>query len=225
MEAIFGGLPVTRIEDFNHMAGIRNKHGDVICGATILSRSKLVSAAHCVHRKSSLSLVLGTLNTSHPHHIVDLTDEEIIIHPEYADSSCIPSNDLVVFDLKEQLNFDNKIGGIKMVDENYVANLNDEVCSLGYSQRLSDETESDGQPLQFISSTISDFDECQNAHVEFVKDICKKHNVPDSFEVPKLDKTQVCVSTYCGYCIVGKFISVILGFFGTLHFVRLPFVS
>ncbi|XP_031638375.1 enteropeptidase-like isoform X2 [Contarinia nasturtii] len=194
------------------MSGIIKTFGEVpYCGAVIISPSKIISAAHCVYNRTLPTLIVGTLNTSMPYGIVNVTEDEMIIHPGY-DNMLPLSNDLVVFELNKRLNFKvNKINEIKLVKRNYVPKPGEEVYALGYSkpQVISDETNINGHTLQLVFSTISDFNTCQNDYHTFLEGFLRKYNVDGldiwaGFNVPKIDKTQICISTLNGNSILNK---------------------
>lgn len=122
MQAIIGGKDVERIEDHNYMVLILSGKRDGApsrSAGTIISKSKIVTTAHSLFGKEKVSLGLGTSGkgSGPPHRILDISEDEIIIHPDYRKGH-FHDNDIAVIKLKEKLDFDLKIGNISMVDNN-----------------------------------------------------------------------------------------------------------
>lgn len=90
-------------------------HARRTCGVTILSEKKLMTSAHCVYHRHSITLMFATINTDEPYHEVSISDEEIIIHPEYNESN--HSNNIAIIELESPLEFSRKIGKIDMIEE------------------------------------------------------------------------------------------------------------
>lgn len=153
------GELIQRFEDHNYMAAIlstrRGEAGRFVCGATIISEDKILSAAHCVVDRYSIDLIIGAANLNGLHHTVKVNQSEIIIHPAYElngnHSLCSYVNDIAVIQLKEPLVFSRMVGKIDMVlgrskVDKDLENEPEHVKMLGYPDNR----------LRSINSTIAD---------------------------------------------------------------------
>ncbi|XP_031634164.1 uncharacterized protein LOC116347624, partial [Contarinia nasturtii] len=127
---------VLNITDHKYTAGLlyqEDSNGSrYLCSATIIANNKVLAAAHCVQNKYSVTLELGTIDTDKQYITVNVSKQEIIVHPNYSkDQTYI--NDIAVILLKKALKFDSKICKIDMVDKKYVIGADDKVTVFGHS--------------------------------------------------------------------------------------------
>ncbi|XP_031639845.1 uncharacterized protein LOC116351834 isoform X2 [Contarinia nasturtii] len=150
---------VRKIEDNKYTAALLYKddiNGDrYLCSATIITNYKVLAAAHCLHNKYSVTLELGTLDTDIQYSTVNVSTQEIFVHPQYS-ADPIYVNDIAVILLKKALKFDSKIGKIDMVDKKYVIDTDDKVTLLGHSKGY----------LRYFNSTIAGFVGCRRSYWE-----------------------------------------------------------
>lgn len=148
---------VLKIENYKYTAGLLYKKIDddaqYLCSATIISNSKLIVAAHCVHNKMSVTLEFGALNTDDHYYTVNVSELEIFVHPQYSEDP-IYVNDIAIIQLKTALKFGTKVGKVDMVDEDYTINMDEEVTLVGHSKNY----------LRYFESTISSFSRCRNLY-------------------------------------------------------------
>lgn len=83
-------------------------------------------AAHCVKNRTSFTLIFGSTDIDDPHYTVNITEKDIIIHPEYSGGRPY-RNDIAVVEMKKMLKFGPKMDKIDMVDENYIPKTGDTV--------------------------------------------------------------------------------------------------
>ncbi|XP_031627711.1 uncharacterized protein LOC116343649 [Contarinia nasturtii] len=57
------------------------------CGATIISNYKIITAANCVVNRGAITLAVASVNSDEPFYKIDVSDEEIIVHPKYSECS------------------------------------------------------------------------------------------------------------------------------------------
>lgn len=150
---------VRNIEDYKYTAALLYRYekegGRYICSATIIANNKILTAAYCVHRKYSVSLELGTLDTDEQYYTVNVSQQEIFVHPQYSDDP-VYVNDIAVILLKSPLKFDSKVGKIDRVNGNYVIDTDDKVTLLGHSKGY----------LRYFNSTIAGFVGCRYSYWE-----------------------------------------------------------
>lgn len=147
---------VKKIEDRNHMVVLKSYQNDEkrLCSATIVSSWKVVTIASCVYKKDSVYLELGSMNLNSSYFRVNVSQENIIVHPEY--SSDFPqANNIAVIYLKNQLQFEEKIGKIEMVDKDYKAKPGANIVALGISQHTTYKN------IRYVDATIENFKECR----------------------------------------------------------------
>lgn len=181
---------VEKIENRNYMVGLLNNK-EFKCGAVIVSKYKILTAAHCVYQKESVSLKFGTLHLGQTYFDRIISREEIIIHPEF--SKKIPYvNNIAVILLKNMLNFDQKIGQIEMVGKDFKLEEESPIIALGYSNST--------RFLQFVRSINAPFHKCHISYwernkyylIKENKQLCfgldiEKRNTISTFDGGKLD--------------------------------------
>lgn len=120
-----------------------------VCSATIIANKKILTAAHCVYRKYTVTLKIGGTHMLKPLLTVEVdTEREIFVHPDYSKD---PVNDIAVIQLEgEGLYFDSNIGKIDLVDANYKIGSDKKVKVLGIHSKGA---------LQYLNSDITGVDE------------------------------------------------------------------
>lgn len=125
-----------------------------LCSATIVSSWKVVTIASCVYKKDSVHLELGSMNLNSSYFRVKVSQENVIVHPEY--SSDFPqANNIAVIYLENQLQFEEKIGKIEMVRKDYKAKPGTNIVALGISQHTTYKN------IRYVDATIENFKECR----------------------------------------------------------------
>lgn len=126
------------------------------CSAVILEKNKILTAAHCMKKKSTFStnvtLAVGAMEIDDLNHTLDVTDDEIFIHPEFDDSWL---NDLAVIQLKKSLKFDDNVGKIDL-DKKYKPERKLNVVLAGYSDDY----------LRYVNTTTVAFKKCRDSYLE-----------------------------------------------------------
>lgn len=129
---------------------------DFVCSAVIVSKYKILTSASCVYKKYSVRLKFGILKLSDRYFSINVSKEEIFVHPQF--SVDIPyTNNIAVIQLKTALNFDEKIGQIEMVDEDYNLGKGITITALGYVY-----TKEDGNHLRNVDSTMTNYTGCKH---------------------------------------------------------------
>lgn len=133
------------------------------CGAVTVSKRKVVTAAHCMKEEYVvLALNFGSRNIENPYYKVNITREQITLHPKYNGTS--KKNDIAVIDLPEDIVFSERVGEIEMADKNdHLLKVGAKVIILGYTKCDGIDMEIRQSDLRYIESTIADFDTCAEA--------------------------------------------------------------
>lgn len=174
----YGGDLVTKFENYKYMVGIlyiKNGIKD-ICTGSIITNSKVLTAATCVLDVRSVKLLFGSANLDRPFHteIIDIIHQQkIIIHPEYDENTGIKN--IAMIQLDEMLEYGSHIG--KVVLKPYIANSGDSVRLLSYSDNL----------LRSVNAKVVDFVACRLSYWQRDSD-------SSWFD----DKTQFCVKLNAG---------------------------
>ncbi|XP_031625636.1 chymotrypsin-2-like [Contarinia nasturtii] len=170
---IIDGELVDKIEDSNFVVGIQYHksftHHPFNCAGTIVSNCKIVTAAHCVFGRSSFTLIFGTIDLHKPIHTVNITENDIIVHPIYSKKSPW-FNDIAVIELKKKLKFSPMIDKIDMVDEGYVAKTDDQISMFGFTESIHPDRTPKRSNLRSVNSTIADFETCKSSYWNKCKD-------------------------------------------------------
>ena len=125
-EAIFGGEDVTKAYEYPWMVwlDIKFKSGRSSCSGNIISKNKILTAAHCILNESeefaeSVNVISGHLNMCSNEAII-IPVGKILSHPEY-DFRPFPniSNDLAILELTQNLSYSNTIKAINLPSQNY----------------------------------------------------------------------------------------------------------
>lgn len=142
-----------------------------VCSAIILTLSKVLTAAHCLVNCQSVSLIVGTTNLDESFQTINITEKDIVIHPDYSEHLAYV-NDIAIIQLKSSLKGGVKVGKIDIVDKAYKISVGNKVYVLGYSENR----------LRLVNTTVHDMVACRNSYWE------RNNNEP------RLDeKRQFCV--------------------------------
>lgn len=190
VEAIIGGELVGSIEEYNYMVGVLfTKKNDGTwhkTGGVIVSNKTILTGAHSMHVADKVRLVFGTLDLNKPYHEVDVSRDEITIHPKYTGKYPY-YNDIAVIRLKHSLNFNKKIGAIDLVPKKFYAQSEAEVIMLGYTKSEAIVRVRKKSNLRSVVSTVANFGSC--AYVYWRK----------SAKAPLVAGKQFCVSLRDGH--------------------------
>lgn len=145
---------------------------------------------HSVYNKSSFSLVFGTTDFNKPHHTVEISEENIFVHPDY-DSRKF-ENDIAVISLPTMLEFDQKMNKIDMADENYIPKEGDSVTIFGFTKSYHSSPLIFYSNLRSINSTVANFSTCRSSYY--------KKNLLYWLK----QERQFCVSLRDGKCLTNK---------------------
>lgn len=124
-----------------------------------------MTAARCVHETRSIALAFSTINTDEIFYTVNVSKEEIIIHPKYDKNT--NDNDIAVILLKEELSFGPKIDKIDMVDKDYVAEFGDSLSIFGFMESNNPFRLHSSTHLQYIDSKIT-YSNCGNPFFDYL---------------------------------------------------------
>ncbi|XP_031639312.1 serine protease 7-like [Contarinia nasturtii] len=164
---ITNGTSVDEIEAFNFISGMiyldTSTNMQSVCGASIVSPNKyIVTCAHCVEHRELITLYFGSKNICNPYYALNITQANIIIHPEYSGH---PNhlNDIAVI-VGIPLPTDPKFGQIELVKRNYVPKKMNKVTLFGYTGGLRPDYSPILTDLNYVSATIADFSACQRSY-------------------------------------------------------------
>lgn len=164
--SIIDGELIKDIEKYKYMVRIQYHNSPnisiYICGAIVISNRTVLTAAHCVKNlkinKLSFSLIFGTVDLDKPYHVVNITDENIVIHPEYSGGAPSYENDIAVMELKQNLTFDSNINQAKRVEKGFTLKTGDTITMLGYTEAKHPSRQVvDRKHLRSVRSTVADF--------------------------------------------------------------------
>lgn len=115
----------------------------------------------------AINLALATVNTDEPFYTVEVSEDEIIMHPEYDHNT--NTNDIAVIELKKALKLGSKIGKIDMVNNNFQAKSGTDVTILGFSESNNPNRSKIDTQLRYVNSKIEDFKVCQSRYLHLEK--------------------------------------------------------
>lgn len=144
----------------------------------------MVTSAFCFYiGKKYSTLIVGSLDLEQPFYEQKLTEEEIIIHPDFYRSTILKNTDnIAVIRLKNRLSFGSNIGKIDMYSTDfYKPKANDPVTFLGYPHY----EERVYTNLRYAKSQIGNFSICQREYNEH----------QNKFELDDSEK-QFCIESY-----------------------------
>ncbi|XP_055313237.1 uncharacterized protein LOC129574797 [Sitodiplosis mosellana] len=103
------------------------------CTAFILSKTEIITNAHCVYDAPYVNVVAGTKVVSDEKQKIKVEKENIAWHPHYSHSGSVGPFDIAKLTLEEPLEFSDTVGSIKLVDKDYKLNDPSEVVTVyGY---------------------------------------------------------------------------------------------
>ncbi|XP_031627341.1 uncharacterized protein LOC116343437 [Contarinia nasturtii] len=159
-EPIVDTITVGKIDETTHESHkfvaklfykIKGDDSFCISTATVLSPTKIVTAAQNLANSEKAFLSFNTLSTKDNKFKVDINmKSEVFIHPQY-DESDAHANDVAVILLKKPFA---AAKGIKMVASSYTIFQNTPVTMLGFSC----------QELGYINTTVSNFVSCRHQY-------------------------------------------------------------
>ncbi|XP_031632067.1 serine protease 3-like [Contarinia nasturtii] len=174
VEAIIDGELVKDITQHKYVTGIlinkkvnRSIFRFYGCTGVIVSKYKILTAAHCLFGRSSLTLAFGSVDLSNSSYAVVVTSEDFTTYPGYVDE--LNKHDIGVIELKEPLPFGKTIGRIEMVEKDYIPDSSfhnaDVVTILGYTES----SEAIGRKctpskLRWVQSMVHRFDTCKSMY-------------------------------------------------------------
>ncbi|XP_031631339.1 venom serine protease-like [Contarinia nasturtii] len=138
---------------------VRIDSGTGVCLGTILTPWKIVTSASCLHKKDSVTLLIGPITSAEPIHSVNLTKSEIFAHPRY-DEKFPYANNIGVIQLKDEnkLKFGNDLGNIGWLDMLYAGPKTGETVTI---------IESDPKNRNvffYVDTTLIDFTKCEKTY-------------------------------------------------------------
>ena len=131
VEAIFGGKDVTDPHQYPWMVKVSIWYNDRYramsfsrgCGGSIISKTVVMTAAHCVKKQNGnvakhvrISVGHSNLNSDE---IVDIVVEAIKIHPQYTGKITLWENDIALLKLSKELQFKKSIQPIDLPNQDY----------------------------------------------------------------------------------------------------------
>ncbi|XP_055309092.1 uncharacterized protein LOC129572981 [Sitodiplosis mosellana] len=105
------------------------------CTAFILSKTEIITNAHCVYDAPYVHVVAGTKVVSDANQKIKIKveKENFAYHPHYSHSGIVGPFDIAKLTLEEPLEFSDTVGSIKLVDKDYKLNDPSEVVTVyGY---------------------------------------------------------------------------------------------
>lgn len=97
----------------------KDEMDDLLCGASIISNSWVLTAAHCTYGLDSIYMQFGT-NQLDDDNALSMTSTQMFIHPEYNPSNL--NNDISLIQLPTALNFSTNIQPINLIPSSQANN-------------------------------------------------------------------------------------------------------
>lgn len=107
---------------------------DFNCGGAIIGKKWILTAAHCDTGPHWLGGFLIRAGSNHPLWLGERIDiERSILHPQYKPDT--KEHDIQLVELKEELEYSNKIKAIRMADQNFTIteNFDVKIAGCGYT--------------------------------------------------------------------------------------------
>lgn len=129
---------IEKSDDHNYMIAVKYNENDTEheCIGVIVSEYKVVTPAHCVYNIDSIKLEFGILNSSKPEYTIDVSSQNVTLHPKY--NSEMDHFDVAIIELTNKIKFGPKVTKIDMIELKEVRNqaiLTDtEITILGYTK-------------------------------------------------------------------------------------------
>lgn len=143
------------------------------CVGIIVTDYKVLTPAHCVHKRNSVKVEFGILNSTRAHYTEKASLANITLHPKYVHGQQYYDIAVIEFERKITSN-SQKVDKARMVEDNYVMETETKVSLLGYGKK-------DDRLLYRVDSRISDYRKCMQdylyqrmvtiSHAEFCVDI------------------------------------------------------
>lgn len=116
---IIGGKPVSLQDQhfFKHQVYVSSVYPPYkTCGGTIFNNKMVLTVAHCVHTLNASNVFIrgGTLDPFRGGVVKDIL--QIDVHPEFNKTKNEHENDVAVLHLDSNLEFNEKIGAIRLAD-------------------------------------------------------------------------------------------------------------
>lgn len=137
------------------------------CGATIVSATKILTAAHCVYKITNVSKVQVRAGSKSPLEGGTLKSvTKIIQHNEFNRPTSL-NNDIAVLILSEALVFGPTIGGVALAGPNLILPGGTFVTASGFGSTDSDGLGDKPDVLHFVSMPIVDQATCLTAYKKY----------------------------------------------------------
>ncbi|XP_021709641.1 trypsin-2 [Aedes aegypti] len=160
---IVGGHPIG-IEQAPYQVSVQVKSKSSqrhICGGTILSADKVLTAAHCIEEGTKYAVRAGSNNHGRGGQLVNVLDYRV--HPEFSDYYL--TNDVAMLRLERHLFFSRSVALIGMAYSEYFYTAPKEVFVSGWGSILYDSSLSDR--LQGVSIPLVSHEQCSQLYAEF----------------------------------------------------------
>ncbi|XP_055307705.1 uncharacterized protein LOC129571861 [Sitodiplosis mosellana] len=126
--------PAKYLYEFKDKLTDADRETEIVCTAFILSKTEIITNAHCVAGAPYAYVVAGTKVASDKNQKIEIKveKENIAWHPHYS-HLIVGAFDIAKLTLKTPLKFSDTVGSIKLVDKDYKLNNSSEVVTVyGY---------------------------------------------------------------------------------------------